>query len=296
MIHLKTDLTNGERTDTLAIHLYNSEGNETVKIGFKRNKRYSRTFTKWDGSLKISTEYTSPDYNSFIEYEYDENKNLTQTLDITVRNGDTTALLCKQFTYDSNNNLIEKLVYNAQTRSDLFIGYSQKAIFEYDSSGNLVTHQHFSGNSKVQPVSKYYYTGEILDSIVRVYRKNSIDDRYDSSHFKYNEDGKLYSKSNGILKDEYSYDVKGFLKHACAVRDQEVITEVNYHYKNDLIHEVVAVNKNPQSVSSLYYFHSNHVKEIRDVYIRNENNHILSEERYFDGHLSEIFTFVYTYY
>lgn len=306
-IWLKSDLTNGKRTDTLAIYTYNSAGNEIAKIGFKGNKRNSLTRTQWNGDLKILIEHIMPDFSSSIVNSYDERKNLLQTLDVTIRKSDTTMFHCTQFSYDSDNNLVEKLVYAAESHVNLFNQYVQRALFEYDKEGNLKKHMHFSGENPTQPTSLYYYTDQLLDSVVRVYHTNSTDKKYDYNHFKYNQDRKLIYKSepiagelnyepDGIIIEEYYYDSEGLLKQACATRKKEIIVEVNYHYKNALIHEVIAKNSNSEFVSSIYYFHSNRVNEIKDVYIRNENNHVLSEERYFDGQLAEIYTSIYTYY
>ncbi len=310
-LDLTTDYTNGSpKTDTSRLHVYNREGHQIKYISYRKNKKYFLTLTEWHNNLKtVQKNYNYPDESltSILTYTHDNKGNMTELLETNLINGDTSYYKSKLFTYDERGNLTEKLLFVSHNRSTLYERFEQKAEFEYDNNDNLVKHIHHSGNDPINPVSDYYYTNNLLDSVIRTYHTDTSDAIYDYNYFKHNKMGLLTDKTeplrhwignepDGETYHHYDYDNDGKLKHAHAIRKKDTITTVDYTFKDSLIAEITATRHSVRHSSNLYFFYPRYVIEARDKFIRNEKGHLIRKEHYIDGKLSKVVNRVYTYY
>ncbi|MCG8575864.1 MAG: hypothetical protein MI810_13335 [Flavobacteriales bacterium] len=296
-------------SDTLMIYHYDEKGREIKKIKFDENGRDYVSITEWRGDLKLTVKShdcttLKPKIHSF--YTYNSNNLVSEHRVIHFReNGDTSYIQLAIFTYDSQQNLIDKKRYAAQSSKYLFKSISQQGEFKYDSAGNLIKYSHFSGMGKMRPVEYNYYNGTLLDSSKRYSLSDTAETLYDYCYYKYNEKGQLIYKETptkirigddnwGVRTSHYEYDEQGHLTHAYAFKDDQKLVDVKYTFEKGRIKQIEAQKLNEKYSSEIYFFFRG--RTVKEVYYRNEHNHVIKHERYLDGVLSDISTTVYTYY
>ena len=300
------------KVDTIRIVHYDRKGQEIKSVSYRDNIPSGVTVTNWKDGQKTSVKsYHMPGMKLYTLslFQYDSVQNLTQRMSFSISGKDTSSYQCLQYQYDNYQNLVEKQLYGSATRAHLFDIYRQKAVFSYDSLNRLIKHSHTNGDSdaSLNPVSHYYYSALSLDSILMVYHTDSTDVQYDYQYVKYDTNGHLIytedpigswvgdEERNGTNRYFYTYNDNGDLASAYSMRKADTIVRATYHFDHGILQAYTSTQIN-RGTSMLSPFFLHFVKTVTIKYQRNDKNHWIKKEIFYDEELTKIITKHYTYY
>ena len=295
--------TTNQIKDTLSINYYDKKGNVISKILFDQLDQKGKTLIhctfKDNLMIKRKVEIFLKNKTIFEEYKYNNQKNLIEYIEYTLRGTDTTSIRSKRRKYDENNNLIEANLYAGNTMAKLLNVSSQKAIMNYDKQNRLVKHTHINSYSTHTPISKYYYTKNNLDSVIRFYEDPEKQSSY--IKFRYDKFNNLVFKeepnSSNTIINYYTYEYENNkLIRAKHFKDTKLASIVDCSYHNGKLTRLEAKREKMNYYGPLYYFSFSSNLNVTIEYIRNKKGIIIQERKYFDGVLQNTQFKEYEYY